>query len=51
MVVIDNHIINNKLRFNRLFSMKACVDGFLSGCRPYLAIDSTCMVGSEASCA
>jgi len=46
MVVIDNHIINNKLRFNRLFfSMKACVDGFLSGCRPYLAIDSTFLYG------
>jgi len=40
--VIDNHIINNKLRFNRFFfAMKACVDGFLRGCRPYLAVDST----------
>ena len=25
--------------------MKACVDGFLSGCRPYLAIDSTFLYG------
>ena len=34
LVVIDNHIINNKLRFNRFFfAMKACVDGFLRGCR------------------
>lgn len=41
-VVIDHHTINNKIRFNRLFfALKACVDGFLRGCRPYLAVDST----------
>jgi hypothetical protein len=44
--VIDHHIINNRLRFNRLFfAMKACVDGFLKGCRPYLAIDNTFLYG------
>ena len=41
-VVIDHHTINNKIRFNRLFfALKACVDGFFRGCRPYLAVDST----------
>ena len=45
-VVIDHHTINNKLRFNRLFfAMKPCIDGFLQGCRPYLAVDSTFLTG------
>jgi hypothetical protein len=47
VVVIDNHIVGNKLRFSRLFlAMKACVDGFLRGCRSYLAVDSTFLFGS-----
>jgi len=25
--------------------MKPCVEGFLRGCRPYLAVDSTFLVG------
>ena len=41
-VVIDHHTINNNIRFNRLFfALKACVDGFFRGCRPYLVVDST----------
>ena len=45
-VVIDHHTINNKIRFNRLFfALKPCVDGFLRGCRPYLAVDSTFLTG------
>ena len=41
-VVIDHHTINNKIRFNRLFfALKPCVDGFIRGCRPYLAVDQT----------
>ena len=41
-VVIDHHTINKKVRFNRLFfALKPCIDGFLQGCRPYLAVDST----------
>jgi hypothetical protein len=44
--VIDHHTINNKIRFNRFFlSLKPCVDGFLRGCRPYLAVDSTFLCG------
>lgn len=44
--VIDHHTIGNKIRFNRLFfALKPCVDGFLRGCRPYLAIDSTFLTG------
>lgn len=42
LVAIDHHTINEKIRFNRFFfTMKPCIDGFLRGCRPYLAIDST----------
>jgi hypothetical protein len=44
-VVIDHHTINKKM-FNRLcFALKACVDGFLQGCRPYLAVDNTFLNG------
>jgi len=42
LVVIDHHTINGKIRFRRLFvALKPCIEGFISGCRPYLAIDST----------
>jgi hypothetical protein len=35
-----------KIRFRRLFfAMKPCLDGFLNGFRPYLAIDSTFLTG------
>jgi len=45
-VVIDHHTIAGQIRFNRLFfAMKPCIDGFLNGCRPYLAIDSTFLTG------
>ncbi|XP_015698107.1 uncharacterized protein LOC102713218 isoform X2 [Oryza brachyantha] len=45
-LVIDHHTINKKIRFCRLFfALKACVDGFLRGCRPYLAVDSTFLTG------
>ena len=41
-LVIDNHTINNKMRFNRLFiGLKPYVDGFFRGYRPYLVVDST----------
>jgi hypothetical protein len=41
-VVIDHHTVNEKIRFHRLFfALKPCIEGFLKGCRPYLAIDST----------
>jgi len=45
-VVIDHHKIAEKVRFHRMFfAMKPCIDGFLNGCRPYLAIDSTFLTG------
>ena len=46
MVIIDHHTVNEKIRFRRLFfALKPCIEGFLSGCRPYLAIDSTFLTG------
>jgi hypothetical protein len=45
-VIIDHHEVEEKNRFHMLFfAMKPCVDGFLKGCRPYLAIDSTFLTG------
>ena len=49
-VEIDHHVMRYKLRgkakektcFWRAFvSFKACWEGFLNGCRPYLAVDAT----------
>lgn len=45
-VVIDHHTVNGTIRFKSLFfALKPCIDGFLGGCRPYLAIDSTFLTG------
>ena len=45
-VIIDHYTVNGKIRFTRFFfAMKPCIDGFLNGCRPYLAIDSTFLTG------
>lgn len=46
--VIDHHIVEDKIRFNRLFFvMRLCIYGFLQGCRPYIALDSTFLVESS----
>jgi hypothetical protein len=35
-------MVDDKIRFRRFFfALKPCIDGFLAGCRPYLAIDNT----------
>ncbi|WVZ93737.1 hypothetical protein U9M48_039694 [Paspalum notatum var. saurae] len=45
-VTIDHHKIGTKNRFRRMFfALKPCVDGFINGCRPYLAIDNTFLTG------
>ncbi len=44
--IIDHHKVLEEIRFRRLFfALKPCIDGFLGGCRPYLAIDSTFLTG------
>jgi hypothetical protein len=46
VVVIDHHKIQGKIRFNKLFfALKPYIDGFLRGCRSYLAIDMTFLIG------
>ena len=45
-VAIDHHTVGDKIRFNRLFfALKPCVDRFLRGCKLYLALDSTFLIG------
>jgi hypothetical protein len=37
---------NGRVYFSRMFvAIKACVNGFLAGCRPYLGVDSTHLTG------
>ena len=36
LVIIDHHTIADEIRFRRFFFiLKPCIEGFLSGCRPY----------------
>jgi hypothetical protein len=40
------HKVGNKTRFQRMFvAFRPCIDGFISGCRPYVAVDATRLVG------
>ena len=37
---IDTKNVDGEVYFNRFFiALKPCIDGFLSGCRPYISID------------
>jgi zinc finger SWIM domain-containing protein 3 len=46
IVVIDCKKIRGRMHFRRMFvAIKACVDCFLVGCRPYLGVDSTHLTG------
>jgi hypothetical protein len=46
VVEIGLQMVDDKLYFHRFFcALKPCIDGFLEGCRPYLAIDSTALNG------
>jgi hypothetical protein len=39
-------MIDNKMVFSKIFvALKSCIDGFLYGCRPYLEINSTYLMG------
>ncbi|XP_066162683.1 uncharacterized protein [Oryza sativa Japonica Group] len=47
-VQIDIEEHNGQMCFKRLFiALKPCIDGFLLGCRPYIAMDSTHLVGKN----
>jgi hypothetical protein len=46
IIEIDCKKIKRKMHFSRMFvCIRACVDGFLAGCRPYLSVDSTHLTG------
>ena len=46
LVDIEYEQVGKKMRFTRMFvALKACVDGFLNGCRPFLGVDSTHLTG------
>ncbi|WVZ93804.1 hypothetical protein U9M48_039759 [Paspalum notatum var. saurae] len=46
VVEIGTETINGKKHFSKFFCcFKACIDGFIEGCRPYLSIDSTTLNG------
>ncbi|WVZ50467.1 hypothetical protein U9M48_001715 [Paspalum notatum var. saurae] len=46
VVEIDIVIVNGKKHFSRFFcAFKACIDGFIDDCRPYISIDSTALNG------
>lgn len=46
VVEIDTVEIDGKTHFSRFFwALKACIDGFLGGCRSYISIDSTALNG------
>ncbi|WVZ88391.1 hypothetical protein U9M48_034918 [Paspalum notatum var. saurae] len=45
-VQIEYAKVGKKMRFTKIFvALKACVDGFLNGCRPFLGVDSTVLTG------
>jgi hypothetical protein len=46
IVDIEYARVGKKIRFTRMFvALKACVDGFLNGCRPFLGVDSIVLIG------
>ncbi|CAN6307275.1 unnamed protein product [Urochloa humidicola] len=46
MVELDTEDHQGDVCFRRSFvALKPCIDGFLQGCRPYIAIDSTHLTG------
>lgn len=46
LLEIDVHKVGKKMHFQRMFvAFKPCIDGFLNGCRPYIRVDATRLVG------
>jgi zinc finger SWIM domain-containing protein 3 len=46
IVEIDCKMIGDKMFFSKIFvALKPCINGFVHGCRPYLGIDSTHLMG------
>jgi hypothetical protein len=46
IVELDTENHHGDVYFRRFFvALKPCIDGFLQGCRPYIAIDATHLTG------
>jgi hypothetical protein len=46
IVELDTENHHGDVYFGRFFvALKPCIDGFLQGCRPYIAIDATHLIG------
>jgi hypothetical protein len=46
VIEIDVEVKDGLPYFHRFFcALAPCIEGFLAGCRPYLAIDSTALSG------
>ena len=46
VIEIDVQEVGGEFHFRRMFcALRPCIDGFLEGCRTYLAIDSTALHG------
>ena len=46
IVEINHSEVDGVMHFSRAFvCLRACIDGFLTGCRPYLSIDATALYG------
>jgi hypothetical protein len=46
VVELDTEVHQGDVCFRRFFmALKPCIDGFLQGCRPYIAIDATHLTG------
>lgn len=46
VIEIDTIEVDGKVYFNRFFcALSPCITGFLTGCRPYLSVDSTALNG------
>ena len=45
-VHIELENIGKKNRFKRVFvALKPCIDGFLAGCRPFIGVDASSLIG------
>lgn len=46
IIKIDAEKIGKRMCFKRIFvALKPCIDGFLTGCRPYIGVDASSLKG------
>ena len=46
IIEIEVEKLGKKMCFKRLFvALRPCIDGFLTGCRPYIGVDASILIG------